>query len=418
MADAELVDRRTIEDYSIFDPVVQSDPAEFYKLLRDEHPVYNIPDTNIYVVSRFDDVRAVCLDNENFSTNIDEGYLQGKNWHIFQDVIAERGMPIVPALNSLDPPEHTRHRQILNRVFMPKRMKALEPHIREVANYVLDQFIDRGEVEFISEFALPMSGMIISEQIGFERGDIAKFKHWSNSILAPGLKPCTKEELLASAEITLELQKFCVAIFEDRAKNPREDVVSTLVEESRSDESPLSLPEMIGIMRTLIAGGFETVEGALSNAMWLLLRYPEVAAQIRADRSLIPSFVEEALRYEGAVQGLVRRVKQDVEVAGTVIPKDAMVMIRFAAANLDERKFECPHKFDISRKNNAHMAWGTGIHMCVGRPLARLELIVAFETIFDRMSSFELARPLPFPTHLPNVMTHSMRELPIRFTKA
>lgn len=409
----------SVDDASLFDPAVQSDPREFYRLLRDDRPVYLMPETGFYVVTRYDDIKAICMDAETFSNAFSDGFMQGDKWPIFEKILEDADATIAPNLNTLDPPAHSRHRRVLNKVFSPKRIQLIEPQVREVAHALIDGFIDRGECEFIKEFAFPLSGKIIAGQLGFDPTDIDKFKAWSNKLLLPVIKLMDEDELRECARVTIEMQDFLKAVFEDRRKTPRDDIVTTFVRESLDDEEPLSMPEIMGIMRNLIGGGFETVEGAISHAMWLMIRYPEQTAKIRADRGLIANFVEEVVRFEGPVQGLSRRVTRDVEVAGTLIPKGSIMMIRFGAANQDDRRFECPHQFDIERKDLAqHMAYGAGAHLCVGRVLARMEMAVSVGVILDRLASFGLARPLPWPTHAANILTRPLKELPIRFTKA
>ncbi len=409
-----------IEDFSLLDPAVQSNPSAFYALLHAQQPVYRMPETGMYVVSRYDDVRAVLRDPEVFSN--DTTAAVGMNsgvYRIHHQMLTERGWPHIQTLQRTDPPVHGRYRRLLDQVFNIQRVNALIPRIEEVTHSLIDAFIDRGECEFVSEFAFPLPGIIIAEQLGLDRENIATFKKWADAILAPAMNPLTAEEITEVAEIELEMQHFLADTFESRRREPREDMISALVNARSEGEEPLSMRELQNLMHQLISGGYDTVISGLANSLWLLLRFPDQMAKLRADPSLTRNFVDEALRLESPVQGLMRCATRDVEVAGTVIPKDSMVIVRYGAANLDASKFDCPHQLDIERRNaGAHLAFGNGTHFCVGRLLAKQEMLTGFTILLERLADIELAGPLPDPPHLPSLLLHGMKELPIRFRKA
>ena len=417
--DGDTVRALKIEDFSLLDPNIQSNPRPFYALLHEECPVYRMPETGMYMVTRYDDVRAVLRDTERFSNDlVAAAGMNSGSGDIYQETLKARGWGHVQTLQRTDPPVHGRYRRLLDQVFNIDQVKNLTPHIEQIANELIDRFIDRGECEFVSEYALPLPGIIIAEQLGLNRHDIATFKKWADSILAPAMIPMNEEELLACAEIELEMQHFLARMFEDRRANPRRDLISDLVHARVDGEEPLSVHELQNLMHQLISGGYDTTIAAIANGLWLLLRYPEQMAKLRANPSLIKGFMEESLRYESPVQGLVRRTTCDVEVAGTVIPANSVVIVRYGAANHDPGKFECPHQFDIERSNaGAHMAFGIGTHFCVGRLLARQEIVTGFEVLLSRITDIELARPLPQPPHHPSLLLHPMKELPIRFKK-
>jgi cytochrome P450 len=229
----------------------------------------------------------------------------------------------------------------------------------------------------------------------------------------------TDEQLGAAAARVVEMQQFLQRRFEERRESPQEDLISALVHAEVEDGVPLSDHELQAIMRQLVTGGFDTVTNSLSNGLWLLLRHPDQLAKLRERPELVGAFVEEALRFETPVQGLLRRTTRDVVVAGTTIPKGAVVIPRYGAANRDAGKFPCPHQFDIERRNaSAHLAFGMGIHFCVGRPLARAELLIAFGKLIERLQDLALAAPLPDPPHSPSLMFHPLKELRISFRPA
>ena len=226
---------------------------------------------------------------------------------------------------------------------------------------------------------------------------------------------------METVEIELEAQHHLAAEFERRRLEPSDDLISTLVHahEDEDDAVPLTVAELQNLMHQLVTGGFETTTSALNHGMWLLTRYPEVQARVRRDPSLIPGFVEEVLRFESPVQGLMRRATQDVELNGVVIPEGSMVMIRYAAANRDASVFEHADVFDIDRERSPqHLAFGVGPHFCVGAALARQELLSAFTQWLARTSTIELAHPLESPVHEPSFILFPMKELPLRFEPA
>lgn len=405
---------------SLLDPHVQSDPRPLYALLHEHAPVHRMADTGMYVVSRYDDLRAVLLDPVSFSSDvIGATGINADHYPIHEAALAERGWSHVQTLQRTDPPVHGRYRRLLDQVFNAANVRALTPHIEEVANAPVDGFGSRGECEFVEEFALPLPGIVIAEQLGLDRDDIPTFKRWADAILAPTMLRLDAAGMTAMAEVELEMQHFLADMFERRRAEPQADLISRLVNARVEGDTPLDTNELQNLMHQLISGGYDTVISALANGLWLLLRFPNQLAKLRADPALVKGFVDEALRYESPVQGLLRRATRDVEVAGTTIPAGAMVMVRYGAANHDPAKFACPHQFDIERKNaSAHLAFGNGPHFCIGRLLARQELLIGFEVLLRRLSHIELARPLPEPPHHTNLLLHGMKELPIRFTLA
>lgn len=403
---------------SLLDPHVQSDPKEFYALLHEHAPVYRMPETGMYVISRYDDLRAVLLDHESFSNDvIGASGLNADVYHIHENALAERGWAHVQTLQRTDPPVHGRYRRLLDQVFNAGNVKRLIPHIEEIANSLIDGFGPQGECEFVEAFALPLPGIVIAEQLGLDRSEIATFKRWADSILAPAMVRLDAAGMAKMAEVELEMQHFLADMFVKRRADPQPDLISALVNARVEGDEPLTVHELQNLMHQLISGGYDTVISALANGMWLLLEHPDQMAKLRADPGLLKNFVDEALRYESPVQGLLRRTTRDVEIGGTVIPKDSMVIVRYGAANHDPAKFACPHMFDIERKNAAqHLSFGNGPHFCIGRLLARQELLIGFEVLLRRLDDIALARPLPDPPHHPNLLLHGMRELPIRFT--
>jgi cytochrome P450 len=410
---------KPISSYSLLDNALQSDPYAFYDRLRAEQPVYRMPETGIFVVTRWEDCKEVLLDTDTYSSVVlGMSALQGRKADYYQSILKERGWEHVHVLHRSDPPEHSRYRKLVDRVFTIRRVRELLPHVEEVANGLLDTFLGRGECEFVGEYAEPMPGIIMAEQLGLEAKEVGRFKSWAEAMLATSNRVMSDEELLATAEVELDAQHHLARLFEERRKNPTGDLISGLVHAHEKGEKPLSMHELQNIMHQLITGGFETTPSAIAHGLWLLIRHPDQQEALRRDRSLMKGFVDEVLRIEAPVQGLMRTVRKDAELGGTKMPAGSFLIIRYGSANRDETKFRCPARFDVSRENaGAHLSLGMGAHFCVGASLAKQEIATSFEAILDRMTDLELAHPLPDPPHRPSLNFHSLRELSIRFRR-
>ena len=404
-------------DFSLLDVRVQDEPWEYYRVIHREAPVYFMPETGLYMISGYAELRAVLQDCETFSNCISSGFLQGENWKDYENILKARGWVDISTLNSADPPAHTRYRQIGDRVFNARQIEALASKVEEIVNTLIDTFIDRGECEFTSEFAFPLVGTVICGQLGLDPQDMRAFKRWGDAIMLPASRVLTREELAENAETILEMQHFIAGKLEERRRKPQADLISALVHARTDDGEALTMHELQSLMRQFLSGTFESVVTGLSHAMWLLLRFPDQMAKLRANRALMKPFVEEVLRFDTPVPGLGRLVTRDTELGGVLLPKGAILMVRYAAANRDPHRFEHPDKFDIERKDQGHLSFGAGVHLCIGRVLARREMVTAFGAILDRMDDIALARPLPDPVHAPHLMLRPMKELPIKFRK-
>jgi cytochrome P450 len=403
-----------IDSTSLLDPQILADPYDFYAALHEQRPVYRMPETGFYVVSRYDDLRQVLRDTETFSSDVDRASaMQGPRAAIHREILAARGWRQLQILQRADPPKHQRHRKLVERVFTPTRVRELVPRIEAEARRLVDGLTPTGSCEFIADYAMPLPGIIIAEQIGLGT-DYRRFKSWADAMVAPGHSILTEDELRQAAETELEAQHFLADLFEQRRARPENDIISGLVHSHGSDEQPLTMEELQSIMWQIISAGFHTTTQALAHTMWALLRFPEVMQSLRADSSLIHAVVEESLRFEGPVQGLRRQVTHDTEIAGVPIPKGAIVITRYAAANRDPAKFVCPHRFNPARENiRAHVAFGYGPHFCIGAALARQEIQTGLLEFLRRTENIKLS--VERPAHLPSFANYVMRELPLAF---
>ena len=408
---------RTLEEFSLLDPAVQDNPFPMYEAMQAAPGIYQMPENGFFVVSRYADLRAVLTDPVTFSNNVDRASLQGPvNAAKLHDYLESRGWPHIQTLQRTDAPVHSRYRKLVDRVFTLGRVRDMADHIDETAHRLIDAFIDRGECEFVSEFALLLPGTILAEEMGLDATQVATFRRWADAMLEPASRVMSEEELRANADIELEAQHHLARLFDERRRNPTNDLISGLVHSHAEGEEPLSMTELQSIMSQLIGGGFESTMSAIAQGMLQLIRHPAQMAELRADRKLVKGFVEETVRFETPVQGLRRRATRDVELSGTLIPKGSVVVVRYGAANRDAAKFAGPHVSDMKRSNSGtHLGFGAGSHFCIGVILARQEIASGILAMLDRTESIELAHELTAPTHRPNFLTLPLRELPIRF---
>lgn len=408
-------------EHSLLDPAVQAAPFEFYRELREHAPVYRMPETGFYIVSTYDGLRTVVSDPETFSNDIPIERLAGESraelGRKYNEHLGKVGWAHVQTLHRTDAPVHSRHRRILNRAFTPAMVDGMVPGIERICTELIDAFIDRGECDFVSEFAFPLPGLVIGEQIGLEGRDIATFRRWADAMLATAQGLLVDDDAVRHyAEIQAEAQHYFAPLLEDRREHPRADLMTALVADSDEGDAPLTMGELQDIVNQLVTGGYTTVADGIGNALMLLLEHPDQMELLRADRSLLRNFADEALRLASPAQGLFRRATRDTEVCGVMVPKDAILHVRYGAANLDDNVFEDAERFDITRSNaNRHIAFSRGPHFCPGRPLAMQEIMIGFDHLLNRLDDIAIA-PGVVPERTSTMLFYSLKSLPITFT--
>ncbi|ATE66225.1 cytochrome P450 [Rhizorhabdus dicambivorans] len=412
---------KALDDYDLMSKEFQEESFEFYERLQKEAPVYNMPGTDVYLVSRFDDIKAISLDPATFSNNLSYGMIQGERWKLYQDILESRGWGIKRVLNGADLPEHRRVRKYLDSVLNARNVEALKPRIQEVTDMLIDRFIDRGECDFMREFAFQLPSLIIAEHLGFDPDNIENFLRWATTTSRITNHVLSEEELRECAEAELEMQHYLHEVMEQRKRSPGSDLLSRIVIENSGenvDNQPLTEQELQNVLRDVITGGFGTVINMLGNSLYLLLTHPEQMAKLRANPDLMKNFVEESLRMDTSIAVFPRITTREVEMHGVTIPKGALIGLCLSGANHDPSKFACPHAFDIERQGaGSHITFNFGPHTCPGRLLAKMELQIAFSTILRRIEDIELAEDLPNP-HMANWRHRNIERLPIRFRRA
>jgi len=374
--------------YNPFAPEVREDPYPFYKALRDEAPVHRVEPFGFYAVSRYEDVMGVLRQPELFSSTAIQSFLLGGMLRGADQMDPEeRELFESPILIATDPPEHARMRSLVNRGFMPRRIAALEPRIREITRRALDR-IDPDGFDLVRDLAVPLPVTVIAELLGVDPERMEDFKRWSDAIVTAisGTTPESRERVLGQRG---QFRHYFKEVIERRRREPRDDLVSVLIR-AEEDLGALTPVQILGFTVLLLVAGNETTTNLLGNTMQALLRHPDQLEKVIADPALVDGLVEEGLRYDSPVQALVRSPNRDVELRGVEISKGSIVLVLFASANRDERQFADPDRFAVTRDRRGHVAFGFGIHYCLGAALARLEARVAFEELLSRFRRFEL----------------------------
>jgi cytochrome P450 len=403
------------EEFDFLDPALQRCPFEFYRSLRTWAPVYREPATGYYIVSRYDDILEVKRNPVLFSNDYARAVSQKKPPPEAL-AIYRQGMRRPATLQRSDPPAHARYRKLIGKTFTVSRVRALGPDISRVVHDLIDAFPATGEVDFASAFGVPLPCFIIADQLGVPRDQALMLKLWSDALLDPVGLMITPEREIECARQTLDFQRYFAAAIEERRARPRDDILSDL--SSRIEgEDPFSVEEVVNMIEQIMTGGNESTTGLLGSAMLMLCRHPAQQEFLRENPEQVENFIEEALRTETPVQSNFRLVTDDTTLAGVALPKGAVLVLRYAAANRDERKFADPETFDVCRRDaRAHISFGAGIHHCPGGMLAREEARIAFTELLRRFDSFELAVDESELRYHPTFFLRGLRSLPLRLT--
>jgi cytochrome P450 len=368
-----------------FLPEVIANPYPAYHRLRAADPVHRSP-LGFWLLSRYDDCVMVLRD-QRFGREGFEGALEA----VYGKLAEEDRLP--RSMLFRDPPDHTRLRSLVSRAFTPRVVEGLRPRIEQIVDTLLDRVRDSGRMEVIADLAYPLPVTVISEMLGVPEGDRDAIRQWSadvaRSLDAIGLPQATDIATRGRAA-RRALGEYFRGLIPERRRHPRADLLSQLIAvEEQGDK--LSEGELLATCVLLYIAGHETTVNLIGNGLLALLRHPAEVARLRADPGLIPSAVEELLRYDGPVQRTARITRTDLEIDGRGIAKGSMVVVLLGAANRDPAYFPDPDRLDVARADNRHIAFGFGIHFCLGAPLARLEAQIAFGTLLRRAPRLALA---------------------------
>jgi cytochrome P450 len=368
----------------LFSDDMRRNPYAAYDRMRSGSPVCHLAPFDLWMIFDFQGVKRALVDHDGFSSDLSHAPGSGNpgEWFIF-----------------FDPPRHTKLRALISKAFTPRVVANLEPRIRELSRQLLDQTIERGEMDVAADFSVPLPMLVIAELIGVPAADWPRYKRWSDVILKVA-NTFTKDEEAARTigeykAVTAEMRAFLPDLIAQRRAAHEDDLLTRLVE-AKVDGQRLTQAEVLGFVQLLLVGGQETTANLINNALLCFIENPEQLARLRAAPELLPSAIEEVLRYRSPLQWMPRATRRDVEMHGQVIPAGKLVLPMIGSANRDPQQFRDADRFDIPRDPNPHIAFGLGIHSCLGAPLARLEARIALADFLERVHGFELASDEPW----------------------
>ena len=416
-----------LEDIDFLDGALQNCPYHAYEKLREEAPIWQDPITGFFVVSRFDDIRDVLLDPKRFVNSMEGGQnsrssLDNERALRMQNMYEEKGWLPAPTLAGRDDPNHREMRTMLNEAFRPAKINQMDPFVEETAYKLIDSFIEHGRCDWVQQYAVPLPLIVIGRQMGVPEDDIWRIKAWTDAwVQRLGLMQ-TEEEERWSVEMEIEAQHYFQPRFERLREQPDDTLLSEMVNRVIPEwDRPLNDNELHAeMMADTFVGGSETTTNAIAYGMKLLIENPDVWSELKSDPAqYLKTFCEEVLRLEGPVQGLFRMAAEEVELQGVTIPAGTMINIRYASANRDQREFEYPEKLDLHReKPGRHLGFGSGIHHCLGAPLARRELYWAFKALCDRVESMSFSVHKNTFKQVPSFSLRSLQELHVEFVRS
>jgi cytochrome P450 len=394
----------------LFSAETQEDWYPTYQYLRDEQPVYRVPGTDEYVISRYHDIMHVLRHQKTFPTGASK-----RRSVAAQQVYDRGGWERMTPLGT-NPPIHRSYRDLVDRLVGGEGLQPWHGFIQESIDLLFASFEGDGQVEWISQYSSKLPSRVITGMLGLPLEHLDQLRAWSSAWVLPFIRKLEPDEDVWVAEQVVEFYAYLTAAIGEKRAHPGDDIITSLTQASFAGERPLSDQEIITIVDHLFIGGNETTTFAMASGLWILLREPGLYDRLANDRGRIPDFVEEVLRIESPTQGLWRAVAEDTMIDGCPIPAGSTVHLRYASANRDERVFACPAEVDLDRPNSRrHMAFSLGEHHCPGAELTRLEQALTFEAIFDRLPNLRFADGRNDFTHTPMFAMRSLRELHLAF---
>ena len=384
-------------------------PHDFFRELRASDPVaWHEGDIHggpgYWIVSKYEDIKRVSRSPLLFSS------AQGTNIQD-RDHHEGEGALEAPVLLDMDPPHHVRYRKLVNAGFTPRNIASLEKHTHEIVSDILDRVTKLGSCDFVTDIAAELPLQVIAELLGCPHEDRHKIFDWSNRMIGgedPEYAPGEGEQMQAAAQMFM----YAHGLAEDRMESPREDLISTILH-GDVDGERITMAEFDAFFLILAIAGNETTRNLISHGMLLLFEHPEAHEKLKARPELIPSAVEEMLRYRAPVMYFRRTATEDTELGGKTIRKGDKVTLWYPSANRDEDVFEAPDTFDVERKRNQHLAFGVGEHFCLGTHLARQEIRAMFQHILARMPDIELAGEVQY---LRSHFIDGVKHIPVKYT--
>lgn len=406
--------RAQAREIDILDPVLYDDPWETYRWLRDEAPLYRDEANDLWVVSRHEDVSHVSRHDELYSAA--------------QGVRPRIAAPM--SIISMDDPEHTRQRRIVSKGFTPRKVRELTEHMREITSQVLDEIESKGEIDFVSDFAIHVPLIVLAELMGLDPGMRLQLQEWSDAMMAGDSHVDPDDPVLQrSAQAFGEFAEHVTELIEARRANPTDDLIGVLTgafdagELEREWDGPtdplhedLADDELLMFLVLLLVAGNETTRNAITGGLLAFSRFPEEREKLVADPGLIDQAVEEIVRYTSPVLSFHRTVTEDHTYQGVDLKAGDRILMLYQSANRDERVFEDPDRFFIDRDPNPHLGFGIGTHYCFGANLARAEIKVVYGELFKRLRDIRVPDPDAAVQRMRSTLVLGIESLPAVFT--
>lgn len=418
----ERVKSCPIDEINPMDPENLKCPAVMNARFREEAPVYRDPNTGIFFVSRYEDVVKMSMDFKGFSSKMQGGNRRsppGSDNPKIQNIM-QGAYPQVDTMLTQDPPLQRRYRKFVDGAFSPANLKAIEPFIEKTANDLIDVFIDDGQCEFLIAFGVPLPLTVITSQLGAPQSDLHLFRKWTNAFIGNLSQQLDEEGQIEAAKSMLEFQQYFIEKMDERRRNPADDILSKIVNASIDDEKSLENAECLSMISQIMVAGNETTSASLTEGMWHLIQNPDQYDLVRKDPSveMISRLVEETLRISSPSANMFRRTTSNVKLGDVTIPANSICFARFASANMDEQRFPHAQRFDLMRPNlKDHVAFGKGVHHCLGAALSRREMNIGFKAIFERIDNFRLTENAAEPEYAANALLHGLSGLSLSFDK-
>ncbi len=399
------------------DPAINASPYAYYAAMHAEAPVHFDQRMGLWLVTRHADIVEASQKWDVFSSHIDmRREVSSVDPTEVDRLYLREGWLVADVLSQVDPPRHTRFRRLVDRLFTGPIVKRMHEYLDQHVLELIAPFEGRGRADYLGEFAALLPLDVIADQLGLPRTDGALLRRWSDAFIASFDPTISLERKLALARIIVEFQRYFVAWRVKKTASPGDDLLSMLVATRSEDGSPLGTEDYLALSAQLMVAGSETTRNHLLAVMLMLCDDPALQQKLRDEPGQIARFVDESLRLEAPAQGLYRRITRDVELGGARIPAGAIVMVMYGAGNRDPLAFPEPARLDLQRANaNRHLAFGYGIHSCVGRTLATAEINIAVQRLLQRLGPIRLARDQPRPTHLFHFNMRALSSMHIEF---
>lgn len=378
-----------------FDPLArdfQHNPYPVYDELRATTPIFYWEPWKIWFFTRYEDVNTLLRDRRLGRTM--QHILPPEQRYVPPAAIEPFERISQHSMFDKEPPEHTRLRGLVHKVFTPKRVESLRGQIQVICNQLLDEVMDKGEIEVLNDFAVPLPVNVISELLGVPESDRHLLRPWSNNIVAMYELDHTPEQERLAVQSSIEFADYLRHLAADRRANPQDDLITALVQVEEAGER-LTMDELISTCVLLLNAGHEATVNVVGNGLWALLQHPEQMQKLVENPVLIPTGIEELMRFDTPLQLFRRWVLEDMEYGGYSFKQGDELGFMFGAANRDPLRFNAPNSLDVTRQDNPHITFGGGVHYCLGAPLARLELQIAYQTLLNRLPNLRLAGDVP-----------------------